>query len=1778
MKKIMLLFISVITVIITMFAVADVAFADTDHVKKTDIEWPVGNGNSRIYFDTETGTITGCSRYVQKVEIPEEINGKRVKKIGRDAFFNCIRLEEIVIPNSIESIGDCAFGNCALTEITIPESVKEIGHNPFTICKNLESINVSPDNVYYRSISGVLYDRDVTTVIRCPQKTNTIKIPNSVTSIGDEAFSDCEALEKVKMSNAITSIGTFAFARCAALNEIIIPSGMRHIARAAFVDCSLVEITIPRSVNFIGEIAFEGCEKLEKITVSPQNEYYASIQGVLYDKSVTSLIRCPQKTKQVSIPYGVTDIDRHAFSGCTALSKIPIPSSVKTIGSWAFKGCEALSEITIPDSVKEIGRDPFMRCKNLKSINVSPDNEYYRSISGVLYDKDVATVIRCPQKTKQVNIPNNITKLEDYAFTGCTLLSEISIPNSVESIGTHTFEECSSIKRIKIPPNVRSLEGNVFMDCTALTAIIIPPKVRYIQQKGMVFAGCSYLTYIIGEKNSYAEIYAKRYGYTFKTTNEYLLSQISKKQYGIFVYDSEGQPIPNASVTFGENAPVLTDENGLALCPKQTFGIPKLVVSCEGYITYTNSGENYQKNKDRYDIVVLSKDDEVGLKLNSAVYYNTSDEVKYTVDVLKYTKKLTLTSDDDITNIFTEYQGDVKFRLECEAVDKNAVVRYELWQNNKKMAESKDGKFTLTAKPFSSGKPIQVKTFNAKGRSASKTINLVITKTEPVKHTFEFGSKLKFKIGDSVPILGGQEIDIDLKKNIPIEFKISEDSVYAGFNISNFKDKDINEIRKEMWAVKGLGQLDISKSNVSKFKNAFEKLAKSETKGKFKANLIGYAEGKWTTKKGRLQEVKLTAYLAVKLDASVSTSWDWIFIVVPMTVQVDLGMEAVLAAEAEITFPEFSSSADLTATLKPYLEIYLGAGVGKLISAGGYAKGEIESEFVILGRNEPSGIKSVDATIEAGVKAYLGFREWEYCFASKTYNLYTRTNSPQMLMMHAPEDGAFEMDMYNAANYSLQDVSYLEDESEWLGLYKPMMLRAARNGQEGIQIYDLVTTTYENAQPSVASNQEKMVMAYLRGDKSRSVYNMTQVMYSVYEAQTGTWKEPKALDEMDITGDYAPRLYSDGTDIYLVYQDCNTTFDEESGADMGNFAKAQVIKIARFDNDTETFVDITSLSEESLENDCYNTDAVFGLVEGTPTVAWISNPDPSDVFRQNNTNAIQCSKFENGRWQKAETLVSNEGCITEVAVGDDGIAYVMDTDNQLNTADDRVLKLVQDNGVVSVAEGKVYGLSYTQLPGSENKKLTWMSKDGLKKYEGEALNIADNLTVASGYQVIDNDIYYVMSEGNQANLYKRVYDANTQTWADPVQLTESERYVEALTVTKFGDDVFATLLNTDLTTEGEAVNRNCNLGWTKLNEVTDLAIISAEYESEQVKPGAELPIQIKIKNNGTTKIEKVNVTIKDTDGTAAYSNVQDVLLASGEEGFVEAQITMPETIAQTNYTVTVTTEKADKNFADNEATFTVGYTDLSVGYEQAQIGDKQFLYMTVTNESYVPSGGKLEVKYGEEVTFETEIEELINGESTTVAVGLSDIMLSNGSSGTISVNVTADKEETSLYNNQELVYMDMDYQISYFANIKNNEEAFYEAVKVYDEALAVTEACPTRKGYRLIGWSTDRKASEPEYRIGDSITTNQALTLYGVWEENTGKSGILYGDVDENFKIDATDVLWIERYLAAWEPYAGLNKETADLNEDGMIDLKDVTILERYLAKWKGYGVLPLAI
>lgn len=1592
MKKIMLLIISVTTVIITMLAVADAAFADTTYVEDTNIKWTDGVTGGAIYFDAETGTITGCTDQVTQINLSSEIKGVKVVSLGKRAFADCGRLEKITIPNTIDKIEKDAFIQC--------ERMKEIF--------------VDEGNKSYRSIEGVLYDKATRSLICCPNAREEINIPDSVTIIGENAFAGCKHLE---------------------------------------------EIRLPESIKSLGIAAFKQCESL----------------------------------KAIDIPPNVTDIKAGTFQGCISLEQISLQGEIKHIYSAAFAECKALTQIKIPDSAEEIGPSAFYSCSSIRYID---------------------------------------------------------LPEGMKMISPGTFAECSNLEIIKISKSVKSIWNGAFN-------------------------GCDSLQLIISEKGAYAEQYAKENGYAFKTINEYFSSQVPKNQYGIFVYDSEGNPVQGAKVTFGENSPLLTDGSGLALFDGLTKETPLIKVTCDGYMPWSNKDLDYTKSSNRYDIVRLNRAEDSGLAMEK-VLYNSGKK-----DLLKNTQKITLPANDQKMN-------ETIFTLECYAKDVKKVNKYEIWQNNKKIAVAQPnaeggGVFSgMKSVNFKKGKGCAIIAYDTRGNRCVTPINLVFEKsTVPEKIELNFESDkgtFEVTLSKNMPIVGGSKIKLDkLPAKFPIRVKIKDDTVYFTYNIlpeANLLQEatELSEIQENRLAEWNDA---IRTENGEKIREILGGNATLKTKDSFTMRTAIYGTAKLKELE-KLDSIEVGMYVLVEGKFGVGV--DFIAIVVPCTVQLDFKASAKANAKMKMDFAKNSFTGELALTTGLGIEIYGGIGEGKIFSAGVYGSAKGEMEIIVLSNMEASGIKRVDATLQAGVKAYVAYQEFEHAFYNKTYNIYTRTNSPQMLMMHASETGAFEMDMYNAANYSLQDVSYLEDESEWLGLYRPMMLRAARNGQEGIQIYDLITTTYENAQPSVASNQEKMVMAYLRGDTSRSVYNMTQVMYSVYDAQTGTWKEPKALDEMDITGDYAPRLYSDGTDIYLVYQDCNTTFDEESGADMGNFAKAQVIKIARFDNDTETFVDITSLSEESLENDCYNTDAVFGLVEGTPTVAWISNPNLSDVFRQNNTNAIQCSKFENGQWQKAETLVSNEGCITEVAVGDDGIAYVMDIDNQLNTTDDRVLKLVQNNGVVSVAEGKVYGLSYTQLPGSENEKLTWMSKEGLKKYEGEALNIADNLTVASGYQVIDNDIYYVMSEGNQANLYKRVYDVNTQTWAEPVQLTESERYVEALTITKFGDDVFATLLNTGLTTEGEAVNRNCNLAWTKLNEVTDLAIISAEYESEQVKPGAELPIQIKIKNNGTTKIEKVNVTIKDTDGTAAYSNVQDVLLASGEEGFVEAQITMPETIAQTNYTVTVTTEKADKNFADNEATFTVGYTDLSAGYEQAQIGDKQFLYMTVTNGSYVPSGGKLEVKYGEEVTFETEIEELINGESTTVAVGLSDIMLSNGSSGTISVNVTADKEETSLYNNQELVYMDMDYQISYFANIKNNEEAFYEAVKVYDEALAVTEACPTRKGYRLIGWSTDRKASEPEYRIGDSITTNQALTLYGVWEENTGKSGILYGDVDENFKIDATDVLWIERYLAAWEPYAGLNKETADLNEDGMIDLKDVTILERYLAKWKGYGVLPLAI
>ena len=387
---------------------------------------------------------------------------KGTKVICDRAFYNN-NYSSIHIPNSVTIIGNDTFGRCQdLTSITLPQNLKTINGNPFADWNG--ELIVKSENFIYED--GVLFNKYKRKLIAYCSKNKDYEIPNSVTSIGDSAFSDCKNLTSIHIPDSVTSIGDSAFYGCENLTSIHIPDCVTSIGYCTFYDCvNLTSIHIPDSVTSIGDSAFTGCENLTSI----------------------------------HIPDSVTSIENSAFAGCESLTSIHIPDSVTSIGNSAFVCCYNLTSIHIPDSVTSIGDSAFGFCVNLTSItlplgmeiiNINPfrgwsgelivksDNFIYED--GVLFDKYKRRLIAYCSKRKDYEIPNSVTSIGEGAFSCCNNLTSIHIPDSVTSIGDYAFENCKNLTSIHIPDSVTSIGDKAFYYCNNLTSIHIPNNVTSI--------------------------------------------------------------------------------------------------------------------------------------------------------------------------------------------------------------------------------------------------------------------------------------------------------------------------------------------------------------------------------------------------------------------------------------------------------------------------------------------------------------------------------------------------------------------------------------------------------------------------------------------------------------------------------------------------------------------------------------------------------------------------------------------------------------------------------------------------------------------------------------------------------------------------------------------------------------------------------------------------------------------------------------------------------------------------------------------------------------------------------------------------------------------------------------------------------------------------------------------------------------------------------------------------------------------------------------------------
>ena len=234
-------------------------------------------------------------------------------------------------------------------------------------------------------------------------------IPDTVTSISDYAFADCQGLTSVTIPNGVTSIGQYTFYDCLNLTHITIPDSVTEIEQLAFIGCSgLISITIPNGVTSIGDRAFEGCRRLTNI---------------ILPNSLTSIGSCIFKDckslTNITIPNKVTIISSAAFENCVGLTQISIPSSVTKIDNLAFTTCSKLKQISIPNSVTIIGNAAFCRCTGLTNITLG---------TGVTTINQAA--FRDCKNLTSIIIPNSVSKIESWAFDCCDKLTSVTFENT----------------------------------------------------------------------------------------------------------------------------------------------------------------------------------------------------------------------------------------------------------------------------------------------------------------------------------------------------------------------------------------------------------------------------------------------------------------------------------------------------------------------------------------------------------------------------------------------------------------------------------------------------------------------------------------------------------------------------------------------------------------------------------------------------------------------------------------------------------------------------------------------------------------------------------------------------------------------------------------------------------------------------------------------------------------------------------------------------------------------------------------------------------------------------------------------------------------------------------------------------------------------------------------------------------------------------------------------------------------------------------------------------
>lgn len=364
---------------------------------------------------------SGCTK------LPEiNLNkAKALKSIGKNAFFNCISLGKVTFPESIVSVGVNAFSVDADTYQTIRERTDVFYDGPiekwlkisFGDPKSTQVSDATSNPMYLSGGNLYVNGSKLVTELNMQESSSTV--------IGRNVFAGCLSLTKVNLTG-VTEIGANAFAKSNVSGEVVIPATVKRFGTYAFTECAGIEKLIWQSAVNVAMGAFDKDTNITEVVISGN----ATGLGNWAFRGCSNLIK-------VALPDTLVTIAQQSFQNCKALEEINIPDGVTGISNSAFSGCTSLEKIVLPDSVNSFGLSVFASCTNLKEVRLSA----------------------------------GLTDLGKSCFSNCKSLETIVLPEALTSINAGVFNGCSSLKTVRIPASVTEIKSRAFYYCEALTSL-----------------------------------------------------------------------------------------------------------------------------------------------------------------------------------------------------------------------------------------------------------------------------------------------------------------------------------------------------------------------------------------------------------------------------------------------------------------------------------------------------------------------------------------------------------------------------------------------------------------------------------------------------------------------------------------------------------------------------------------------------------------------------------------------------------------------------------------------------------------------------------------------------------------------------------------------------------------------------------------------------------------------------------------------------------------------------------------------------------------------------------------------------------------------------------------------------------------------------------------------------------------------------------------------------------------------------------------------------------